>query len=152
MIPQSRERFESYPTSWDRIRPQYSLGDLLTRLKGTTNAVALVELAAVVESEEQARFLCHSVEMLGHYHEKGAPLRELRVYFGVPAAVTADGALVVATGVDLLSWTKVTADFAEGRAPADGRSVLLASGLLTPRAREGFAARGWQVTETPAHS
>jgi len=123
----------------------------LVRLKGASNAAALVELAGAVESEEQARFLCHSLEMLGKYHEKGAPLRELRVYFGVPAAVAADGTLVVATAVDLLAWTKLTADFAAGRAAGE-RSVLLAAGPLTPRAREGFAARGWQVTESPAHS
>ena len=124
----------------------------LMRLKGATNAEALVGLAAFVESEEQARFVCRGLEMLGHYHEKVAPLRELRVYFGVPAAVAADGALVVATDVDLLAWTKLTAEFAEGRDSATGRSVLLAAGPLTQRAREGFAARGWRVMETPAHS
>jgi len=120
----------------------------LMRLKAATNAAALIELAAYVESEEQARFLCRSLEMLGHYHESVAPLRELRVYFGVPAAVAADGALVVASGVDLLAWTKLTADFAAGRDSAAGPSVLLVTGPLTPRAREGFAARGWRVKES----
>jgi hypothetical protein len=123
----------------------------LVRLKGASNAAAIVALADAVESEEQARFLCRSLEMLAHYHEKVAPLRELRPYFGVPAGVASDGTLVAAAGVDLLAWTKLTAEFAAGR-DAAGHSILLAYGPLTPRAREGFAARGWQVTETPAHS
>jgi hypothetical protein len=49
--------------------------------------------------------------------------------------------------VDLLAWTKLTADFAAGRDPAAGPSILLVTGPLTQRAREGFAARGWRVKE-----
>jgi hypothetical protein len=119
----------------------------LVRLKGARNAAAIVGLTSVVESEEQARFLCRSLEMLAHYDAKVAKVRELRAYFGVPAGVTADGVMVVAAGVDLLSWTKLAADFAAGRDPA-GKSVLLVTGPLTKRAREGFAAQGWRVDES----
>ena len=121
----------------------------LTRLKGARNPEAMIELAGTVDSEEQAHFLCRSVELLAHYHEKVAPLRALRAYSGVPAGVTANGTLVAAESADLLAWTKPTAELARWRESGSGRSVLLVTGPLTKRAGQGFASRGWRVKETP---
>jgi hypothetical protein len=121
----------------------------LMRLKGAKNPEAMIELAGAVDSEEQAHFLCRGVELLAHYHEKVAPLRVLHAYTGVPAGVTANGTLVAAESVDLLSWTRPTAELAHWREPGAGRLVLLTTGPLTKRAGQGFASRGWRVKETP---
>ena len=124
----------------------------LVRLKGAGNAASIVELNSVVESEEQARFLCRSLEMLDHYNGKVAKFRELRPYFGVPAAVTADGTMVVAASVDLLSWTKTAAEFAAGRDATGKQPLLLVTGPLTKRAHEGFVSQGWRVEESTPSS
>jgi hypothetical protein len=142
------KRFLDNPWMTPPLQTRFVNG--LTRLKGARNPDAMVDLAGTVDSEEQAHFLCRGVEMLAHYHESVASLRELRVYSGVPAGVTANGGVVAAEAVDLLAWTKANAALADGRDLRARRLVLLTTGPLTRRARSGFAVRGWRVKETPA--
>jgi len=121
----------------------------LARLEGVRNLASATQLAGVAGSEEQARFLCGSLELLDQYQKTVGPLRDLRTYQGIPSAISDQGALIVATPVDLLSWTKTTDHFASQRDP-NKSAILYVNGPVTQRAQEGLAARGWRVVEQSA--
>jgi hypothetical protein len=117
----------------------------MEQLKDAANIGSATELAGNVKSEEQARFVCQSLELLAKNADASKPPREYRTYAGVAALRGGDGTLVAAVPVDLMSWTDVTAGFAQQHAPKDGAAVLCVNGPLTERAMKGFAAEGWKV-------
>ncbi len=118
----------------------------LERLREVSGAGNETRLAGGVQSEEEARFLCGSLELLNHYHANNGALHEFTTHGGVPAALAQDGTLVVGAPVDLMAWTETAAGFATAQ-QGNGHAVLCVSGLLTQRAQEGFKKQGWQVLQ-----
>lgn len=116
----------------------------LIRLKGVGGAAGETELAGDAHSEEEARFLCGCLEMLGSYNANVAPLKELSTHASVPAAVAVDGSLVVASPLDVLSWSRTTDNFVSQRDKSQP-AVFCTNGILTKRAAAAFAAAGWKV-------
>ena len=134
--------------AWFTPTLQSRFVNALVRLRGVNGLGNETQLARLARSEEEARFLCASLEMLDRYHANNGALLELSAHAGVPAGVTGDGTLVVATPVDVMAWTQTVAEFAT---PQQGSShaVLCITGLLTQRAQDGFKAQGWQVIQYP---
>jgi len=119
----------------------------LKPLEGVLNLGNATHLAGIAKSEEQARFLCSSLELLDRYHRTVRTLHEMRVYQGVPSAITDQGELIVALPADLLSWTETADRFASQR-EATQPAILYTNGSLTPKAQKGFASRGWKVVQS----
>jgi hypothetical protein len=124
---------------------QTALVEDLQRLSGVGGRAEVIDLAATVSSETQARFIAGAVRFLVRRQEN-EPLGELGAR-GTVVAKTRCGALVVPGPVDWVAWTERVARFArrEDLAAAD-RSVWL-TGRMSPRAKQEFAALGWAVHE-----
>ena len=101
-------------------------------------------LAATATTEEQARFVAHSVGMLLQHHTAVKPLASLAAP-GPVVGRTRDGALVVPAPLDYVAWTERAAQFA-GRTDlaAKERGIWL-TGELSPRTRRELAAAGWAI-------
>ncbi|HWB61428.1 MAG TPA: hypothetical protein VG733_18245, partial [Chthoniobacteraceae bacterium] len=121
----------------------------LTHLQGMRGLGNETRLAAHVQSEEQARFLCGSLELLNRYNADTSALHDLSAHGDIPCATNQEGALVAAAPVDVMSWTKVAADFATPPPAGQPPAVFCTNGLLTQSAADGFKAQGWQVLEYP---
>ena len=78
----------------------------LAALRSAENLASPVLLAGHLRSEDEVRFLCRGLELLGKYQKEVGPLRELRVFGRLPGAVAADGTLVVSAPVDVIAWTE----------------------------------------------
>jgi len=114
-------------------------------MKDTANPETAVKLSANVESEEQGRFICKSLELLEKNLDMAPPPRQFQSYCGVAAATGRDGTLVVGLPADLLSWTEEVRSFASHRNPPGGKAILCLNGPATTTARDGFKSLGWQI-------
>jgi len=132
--------------------PWYSLSVLtvyvnaLERLQGVKGRDEVTKLAAGVATEDQARFIAESLQMLAHYHQTIAPLSTV-AGSGPIVARDSGKAVVVPAPVDYVAWTERVAEFA--RRPdlkAQQRGVWL-TGEVSSRARREFTAAGWTVHE-----
>lgn len=134
--------------SWFSPSLQTRFVNDLAKLRGVEGMGAETRLAGLAQSEEDARFLCGSLELLDRYHANSGVLRELTVHAGLPAAMAQDGSLVIAAATDVLSWTDTVSQFA---APQQGSAhvVFCTGGMLTQNARDGFKSQGWQVLSFP---
>lgn len=124
---------------------QVAVVENLGRLSGVSGRGTVVALLGQVPMESQARFLSTSLRMLAEYHEKKKPITDM----GAPGPLVArdqDGAIIMPTPVDYLSWTERVARFATQPAflSVPQRTLWLA-GQMSPRAKEGFVANGWNV-------
>jgi hypothetical protein len=132
--------------------PWYSLSVLtvfvtsLEQLQGVKGREEVVKLAASASSEDQARFIAESLQMLAHYHKTTTPISAVS---GSGPVVARDpgGAVVVAAPVDYVAWTSRVAEFARrSDLKAQQRGVWL-TGELSPRARKELTTAGWTVQE-----
>ena len=118
----------------------------LTRLPKVPGIGNETSLTASVHSEEEARFLCASLEMLRLSQQ---PLRELSAHDGVPAAMTTDGTLITAIPADLISWIPTATKFATLPQGCQ-QATLSTNALLTHRARAGFTTQHWHIVTPQA--
>lgn len=114
-------------------------------LANVRDAGVAVTLSRDVQSEDEARFLCRGLELLGRCHAQLKPLAQFHAYGRIPAASAQDGSLVVAAPVDVIAWTARVAEFAAQHEQPDVRPVLCTSGRLTRRANDELKARGWEM-------
>ena len=75
----------------------------LSGVPGTTDAAAL---ASTADSEDQARFLADTVDMLAAYHQTRTPLVQI-IARGTIVGRDRAGVIVVPAAVDYASWNKV---------------------------------------------
>jgi len=123
----------------------------LEALAGVEERGAALE-AAVDGAEDHvggAQFYENLTGMLVALHKEKHPLKRLHAVEGVVVAHAVDGKLVVALPVDLVHWSAETAEaFGDFAAlDASGARVLVVTGKLTDRAREGITAKGFTVME-----
>ena len=131
---------------WFTPTLQIRFVNALVRLKGAGGIGIATQLAGGVQSEEEARFLCASLEMLQRYHANNTPVLELAAHAGMPVGLTGNGTLVAAAPIDVMTWNETSAEFATRR-EGKGTAILCTNGILTQRAQEGFKKQGWQVIE-----
>lgn len=124
---------------------QVAIVENLARLANVRGRSQIVTLAGSVATESQSRFLATSLRMLAEYHEKKKPLTAVAAP-GPLAGRDRDGALILPAPVDYLSWTERVASFATSPAfLAMPQRTLWLAGLMSPRAKQGFAANGWTI-------
>jgi hypothetical protein len=117
----------------------------LVKLKSAANIPAAITLAANVESEEQARFVCESLELLARSDATLPQPWQMQTFGGMAAMTGSDGTLIVAAPADLISWTAVIASLAARPHPGVGHAMIYTNGLLTDGAKAGFASLGWGI-------
>jgi hypothetical protein len=127
-----------------------ALTEYVTFLNGVNGRSALIETALGATNEVQALAKVRIARMYAYYHQNWAPLRNLISAGHLALAIDKDGALLVALPFDFLAWTPQTqrvfdglAQFAE-RKGITSKSLLL-SGMITQKARDGLAARGFEA-------
>jgi hypothetical protein len=132
--------------------PWYSLTVLTTcvtaleQLSDVSGRDAVVVFAASASSEDQARFVAESLQMLVHYHRTMTPLTLLAAS-GPITARDRNEAVVVPAPVDYVAWTTRVAELT--RHPdlkAQQRDIWL-TGQLSPRAKRELTSAGWTVHE-----
>jgi hypothetical protein len=107
----------------------------LDRLQGVSGREAVAAFAASAASEDQARFIAESLQMLAHYHQTVTPVGVV-VASGPIAARDRNGVVVVPAPVDYVAWTARVAELARHpNLKAQQRGVWL-TGQLSPRARQ----------------
>ena len=120
----------------------------LERLLGTAGRADVAALAATLASEDEARFLVWTLQVLDRYQSSVGPVTAIRVLGRTLVARVPGGGLVVPAGVDYVAWTPSVAEFAqraELQAVKD-RAVWL-SGRVSERARRELTALGWTVKD-----
>lgn len=125
---------------------QTGIAESLASLDGVAGRPAVVDLAAGVASEDQARFVLEGLVLLTNHHGKQKRLAKLLVQGPVMARGT-DGSLVVPAPVDYPSWTERVATFADRDDLVAPKRTILLTGQTTPRARQELTSRGWIVKD-----
>jgi hypothetical protein len=118
----------------------------LTRVSHVPGSIEIVVLASTAESEDQARFLASSLDMLANYHETQTPLSRI-IARGTVIGRDRAGVIVVPAEVDYVSWTKRASYFANRPDLASPKRSVWLSGQMSPLAKKNFQAVGWVVKE-----
>ncbi|MCH9648433.1 MAG: hypothetical protein K0U98_09350 [Deltaproteobacteria bacterium] len=147
--PELIEKFMANPNLTPSL--QTALVAQMIQLDGVRNSDFLVELAAAVESEIQARVFLGSVEILTHYHRGSKSIAEIVPVARIPVARTEQGILAIFVAVDHLSWTEDLAgrsvellDALSGGTAPKAKELWL-GGEASSRFREELESRGWKV-------
>jgi len=132
--------------------PWYSLTVLtacvtaLEQLSNVSGRDAVVVFAASAASEDQARFVAESLQMLAHYHQTMTPITVVAAS-GPIAARDRNGVVVVPAPVDYVAWTARVAELAgHPDLKAQERGVWL-TGQLSPHAKRELTTAGWSAHE-----
>jgi hypothetical protein len=138
-----------YALAWRSAFPPPRLVQLLDRLDElapASGAEALLEAAAMADSEVEARFVLNALDMLLHdpdHPPRGGELLAAGALFGYRAT---DGELVLPLPVDRLSWTaEVEAWFDHVRISDHPRRSVRVSGAISERAEQQLTRRGWSL-------
>jgi hypothetical protein len=116
------------------------------RVSGVPGSTGIVALAATAESEDQARFLASTLDMLANYHQTQTPLTQI-IARGTIVGRDRAGVIVVPAEVDYVSWTTRTSYFANRPDLASPKRSLWLTGQMSPLAKKNFEAAGWVVNE-----
>ena len=130
---------------------QTALVVYLTGFDGVAGRPDVVALANTVVSENEARFLIWAVQILTRYQENVGGITALQALGRVPNARLRGGGLLIAAGVDYVSWTRRLDAFArrpEFREVKDKTAWI--SGKFSPRAKQGLTDLGWAIREDVA--
>jgi hypothetical protein len=125
---------------------QTAFAQALKRLAGVTGLPDVVALAADADEEPRARFIAATTELLAGYHAAGTPITSVTAE-GTLVGQDRDGRVVVVAAVDYVAWTARVRDFTRRPDLAGRRPSLSIRGDLSPRARDGLGALGWDVHE-----
>ena len=121
----------------------------LAALEGVPDLCHALGQAARVETEDEARFLVQSAEMLAWLHANESAVARLLPGEPVLIALTAAGSEVIMAPVDHLSWTEELAALARRRtalvSPDAGRRELYLLGSVSSRCRRELETLGWEV-------
>ena len=124
----------------------------LDYLGGVDNRAVLIEAALVARGEADALSFEMLARMLAAYHERVAPIAELRLLADLPIAITASGAGVVFMPVDRVFWDRRSDQIFDAlgqrlsRAGLEGSELVLA-GMLTDKARAGLTGHQFHYRE-----
>jgi hypothetical protein len=134
-------------------REQTILVSALEEMRGVSDRDRFVQLAALTNNADMARFRQRQSEMYAGYHKAVSPLTQLVSVGQVPGARAKDGALVFNFPIDYLVWTDSLArlvantDALANQLPGVTRKELWITGNLSPRARAEMKRMGWVTFE-----
>ena len=130
-----------------------AMAEYVHYMDGVADRGALVASTLDVRDEVDAVERIQVARMFAHYHESLSEIRRFVASGRLPLALSDDGSLVVALPFDVLYWDAaaervfdVLARMVSGKEELRSGVVLL-PGIVTERAREGLAERGFQVFE-----
>jgi hypothetical protein len=118
----------------------------LGRLSKVPGAINVVALAGTADSEDQARFLADTLDMLATYNQSHTPLAQV-VARGTIVGRDRAGVIVVPAPVDYASWTRRTSYFANRPDLTVPKRGVWLSGQMSPLAKKNFQALSWAVNE-----
>ena len=126
----------------------------LDEMKGVRNRSLVLQVAMMVELEEEALFMQRLVEMFASYHQTVVPLEEfILVKDRWVVGYTTDRAMIVALPLPHVLWTKDLADAADAVVSWQSRKHLIrrvelwASGHLSQQVKIELEKRGVVVFE-----
>ena len=125
---------------------QTALVEDLGRLSGVPGTIDVVALASTADSEDQARFLADTLDMLANYHQGRMPLVTV-IARGTLVGRDRAGVIVVPAPVDYASWTRRTSYFANRPDLAAPKRGVWLSGQMSPLAKKNFEALNWMIGE-----
>ena len=134
-------------------REQTILVSALDEMKGVGDRERFVQLAALTNNVDMARFRQRQSEMYAGYHKAVSPLTQLVSVGQVPGARAKDGALVFNFPIDYLVWTDSLArlvantDNLANQLPGVTRKEMWITGSLSPKARTEMKRMGWVTFE-----
>ena len=134
-------------------REQTILVSSLDEMRGVGDRERFVQLAALTNNVDMARFRQRQAEMYAGYHKAVSPLTQLVSVGQVPAARAKDGALVFNFPIDYLVWTDSLArlvantDSLASQLPGVTRKEMWITGNLSPKARTEMKRLGWVTFE-----
>ena len=134
-------------------REQTILVSSLDEMKGVGDRERFVQLAALTNNVDMARFRQRQSEMYAGYHKAVSPLTQLVSVGQVPAARAKDGALVFNFPIDYLVWTDSLArlvantDNLANQLSGVTRKEMWITGSLSPKARTEMKRMGWVTFE-----
>lgn len=134
-------------------REQTILVSALDEMRGVSDRDRFVQLAALTNNADMARFRQRQSEMYAGYHKGVSPLTQLVSVGQVPGARAKDGALVFNFPIDYLVWTDSLArlvantDALVNQLPGVTRKEMWLTGNLSPKARSEMKRIGWVTYE-----
>ena len=133
-------------------RLQTALVDALEALEPRERCDELVDLAAALRGELEARYLVNALAMLDRWAPDTASRRLELVGTSPVARLESPGSrgtpeLLVPLAVDRLQWTAATRRWFDQPALRAEHRVALILGDASPRAARELARRGWSVVE-----
>jgi hypothetical protein len=133
-------------TKWYSITMLTALVTSLEGLGSVKGRDQVVAYAATARSEDHARLIVRSVEMLARYHATAQPLVQLAAP-GPIIARTKSGTTLVAAPLDYVAWTEQAAAFSHRTDVKAKDRTLWLTGTFSPRAKQEFHAAGWTLRE-----
>ena len=133
--------------------PQYSLTVLtavamgVQRLQGVSGIASVVPFAAAAKTQDETNFVASAINMLARYHESTQRIAQVTAP-GPILGRAVSGELVVPAPVDYVAWTEPAGRFARREDLRAPQRLIWLSGELSPRARKGAEALGWQTYES----
>ena len=131
---------------WLTLSLKTALVEALTRLADVPGREDVVAFALRAASEDEARFVVTSTELLARYHQSGTPVA-LVTASGPIVGRTATGGVVVPAPLDYVAWIRPMAIFARRPDLQGNPRIALLAGKLSPVAKQQFGAAGWTVQE-----
>lgn len=128
------------------IAKRHSIIEALKEFPKNGDRLNALGIAANCQSKAQARYL-NQVMMKLKAQNKETPYSALTTVVRMPAGVTKDGVVEVVAPVDYISWTPRIADFAQAPKMPQMKYRALIYGQISPTAKAGFEAAGWQVVQ-----
>ncbi len=108
--------------------------------------MSVVTLASTADSEDQARFLADTLDMLANYHQSRTLLVTVTAR-GTVVGRDRTVVIVVPAAVDYASWTKRTSYFASRSDLVALKRGVWLSGQMSPLAKKNFEASNWTIDE-----
>jgi hypothetical protein len=118
----------------------------LDQLTGVTGREEIVTLATTVTSEEEARYLTGSAQILARYHRKVIPITRVKD-IGTIVGWNQGSNVVVPSHTDYIAWTQRIAEFAQHPELQTKERSLWVSGKLSPLAWQELTSLGWTIRE-----
>jgi hypothetical protein len=122
----------------------------LEEMKTTEGRGTFLDFAAAVPDADVASFAVLQATLYSRYHTSQAPLARFQGIGPRLVARTDDGSVVAIHPTDHLFWTEslaAIADSVEAQLADAPHRLLWVGGRASDAARQGLAARGWELRE-----
>lgn len=129
---------------------QTALADALVELQPARGCTDLLELAAALSSEIEARYVVRAVELLVAWRGAHGGDALLDLAGSAPILRPAEDHVVLPLAVDRLEWDHATRRFFTARSLLAADKSVLIDGDASPAARRGLTRRGWSIVERAA--